>query len=1142
ATQTFSIEVVGATSAPAIVSTPVTAARAGQAYSYTVVATGVPTPTLTATLNGGGALPAWLTFDPATGVLSGTPAATDVGNYDVIITASNGVNPDAMQAFTITVGGPAGIPVLGNPYLQTFTGGLPADWVATGQWAVGAPTTGAASVGPPSVFDGDLAATNLTGNYTSSAHWNLDTPAFDFTGVASPQLRFVHWHNFERATSGTPPNNYDGGNIKISTDNGTTWVELDPASVTPAYQGVLVSGNSMPGQQAWSGILTDWTRVSIDLTTALTGQPLDQVKFRFDFGSDSSVTRPGWYVDNVRVGDAAQIPSSPVITSVPPAQLSIVAGELFTYVVTATGNPTPQLTATSTSGALPAWLTFDPATGVLTGTPANADAGLESIVITATNGQTPDAVQQFTLDVLPIEALATYIFDGDVRTPDVVATDVTAGELNNRAGTTTFVTGNPGRALNSNGFNVAVDPNYYEFVITPAAGFQVALDAFAFDHYRSSTGPTSFQVLIVSGGVTSTVTAGAGTMPTATTWTTATIPLAGAERGPFTGPVAVRITASGASSATGTFRIDNVSLAGVVQPRPNSAPVILSSPATVAQIGTPYSYPIVVDGWPAPTVTVSGLPTWLTYNSTTRTISGNPSVLSVGTSGTITVTAANTITPNATQTFTVTVAAPAAVPVIDGSPMTQNFSATLPTGWGATGGWEFGIPTVGANTVGPPTVYDGEVAATRIAANYTNSSFWSMATEIYDLSAVTNPTLQFVHWYNFERSASGTNYDGANIKISTDGGASWVELLPASVTPAYTGALGSGTTGMAGQQGWSGILTDWQIVTVDLSANLTGLRDQVAIRFDMGSDSSTTRPGWYVDDVRIGALADLVIAPTVTSAPRLSGMEGAAYSYSVTATGLPAPTLAATGAAGAALPAWLTFNPATGILSGTPGATDVGDHAVDVTATNAGGVDTQSFSIHVFAAGTLPVFTDGFEGPANPWTIGFDVGTASDWEIGTATVAGPLGCFAGAQCAGTILDGDYSVGPALSYMQTPVVNLTGIPQPAMRFMQWYRTESGYDGGNVKISTDGGLTFSPLTPSSVTPAYTGTLSPAPMAGQLAWTGVGTTWTAVTIDLSADLQGLPRDQIVLRFDFASDTSLVYTGWYLDDVQVGDYATLQ
>ena len=72
----------------------------------------------------------------------------------------------------------------------------------------------------PVVFDGDLAATNLTGNYTSSAHWNLDTPAFDFTGVASPQLRFVHWHNFERATSGTPLNNYDGGNIKISTDEG----------------------------------------------------------------------------------------------------------------------------------------------------------------------------------------------------------------------------------------------------------------------------------------------------------------------------------------------------------------------------------------------------------------------------------------------------------------------------------------------------------------------------------------------------------------------------------------------------------------------------------------------------------------------------------------------------------------------------------------------------------------------------------------------------------------------------------------------------------------------------------------------------------------------------------------------------------
>lgn len=67
--------------------------------SFNVVATGTPTPTLTRS----GALPGGVTFTPATGVLAGTPNNGTVGAYTITFTAKNGVLPNAVQTFTLTV-------------------------------------------------------------------------------------------------------------------------------------------------------------------------------------------------------------------------------------------------------------------------------------------------------------------------------------------------------------------------------------------------------------------------------------------------------------------------------------------------------------------------------------------------------------------------------------------------------------------------------------------------------------------------------------------------------------------------------------------------------------------------------------------------------------------------------------------------------------------------------------------------------------------------------------------------------------------------------------------------------------------------------------------------------------------------------
>ena len=85
--------------APIITSADNMVFTVGAAGTFTVTATGNPIPSLTLT----GTLPSGVTFDTATGVLSGTPAVGTDGTYPLIITASNGVSPAATQNFTLTI-------------------------------------------------------------------------------------------------------------------------------------------------------------------------------------------------------------------------------------------------------------------------------------------------------------------------------------------------------------------------------------------------------------------------------------------------------------------------------------------------------------------------------------------------------------------------------------------------------------------------------------------------------------------------------------------------------------------------------------------------------------------------------------------------------------------------------------------------------------------------------------------------------------------------------------------------------------------------------------------------------------------------------------------------------------------------------
>ena len=111
-----------ASTAPAITSANAATFYVGSAGSFGVSRTGSPAPTLSMT----GALPATMTFNTATGNLTGTPVLANVGIYTVTFNAVNGTLPNATQIFTLTI---ASLPsctldVDGNGQLDALTDGM----------------------------------------------------------------------------------------------------------------------------------------------------------------------------------------------------------------------------------------------------------------------------------------------------------------------------------------------------------------------------------------------------------------------------------------------------------------------------------------------------------------------------------------------------------------------------------------------------------------------------------------------------------------------------------------------------------------------------------------------------------------------------------------------------------------------------------------------------------------------------------------------------------------------------------------------------------------------------------------------------------------------------------------------------------
>ena len=333
---------------PLIVTTsPLPSAMTGTAYSLTLAATGTTPMTWTVT---GGALPSGLTLGTSTGTISGTPSA--VGVFTPTVSATNALGSNSQQ-LSITVNAPtppsigttSPLPtgLTGTVYAQTLTatGATPMTWTVTSGALPSGLTLGSSTgtiSGTPTalgVFTPTVTATNAGGANSKQLSLTVNAPP-------------------------TPPSIVTTSPLPAALTGAAYSQTLSATGTTPMTW--TVTGGALP-----SGLTLGSSTGTISGTPAVMGTVAFTVTVTNAVGSSSKPL-------------SMAVNAAPSITTVSP----LPAGQTgLPYSTALSASGSAPITWAVTGGSLPAGLSLNASTGVISGT-ATAQS-VSNFTVTATN-------------------------------------------------------------------------------------------------------------------------------------------------------------------------------------------------------------------------------------------------------------------------------------------------------------------------------------------------------------------------------------------------------------------------------------------------------------------------------------------------------------------------------------------------------------------------------------------------------------------------------------------------------------------------------------------------------------------------------------------------------------------------------------
>jgi Putative Ig domain len=647
-----------------------------------------------------------------------------------------------------------------------------------------------------------------------------------------------------------------------------------------------------------------------------------------------------------------QVSMAPTISGAPPT--SAAAGTHYTFQPSAS-DPSGAGTMVFSISKLPPWATFNTGTGSLSGTPAMANVGTSpGIVISVSNASAVASLPAFSITVTepkvaPLPTIsgapATTVVAGSPYAFQPTASSPTGAALtfsiSGKPSWATFNTATGGLSGTPAAANVGTSTGIV-ISVSDGAG-SASLPAFSITVSSAATLTISgtpstsavtgsqymFQPSVsnpAGGALTFAISGKPSWAAFSTTNGSLTGKPAAANVGTYSG-IVISVSNGTASASLPAFAI-NVSSSA-----PPTPPTISGTPATTATPGKPYLFqPSATEPAGAgPLVfSISGLPSWASFSTSSGLLSGTPTAANVGTSAGIVISVSDGSASASLPAFAITVAA-LAPPTISGTPATTvaagkpySFQpgATEPAGAGPLVFSITGLPSWATFSK-----ITGLLSGTPGAANVDINS--GIVISVSDGSASAA-----LPAFSIAVTSSGPTISGN--PPTKDAVGSVYSFQPSASDPGGAKL----TFSITGQPSWATFSTASGLLSGTPTAANVGTSSGIVISVSDGSGSASL-PAFTIT-VQGG--------PTISGSPATSVTVGSVYSFTPTTSDPAAGKLTY---AISSPPPWATFSTTTGTLSGTPAAGYAGTSTSGIVISVSDGTMSSSlpsFSIAVTSA------------------------------------------------------------------------------------------------------------------------------------------------------------------------------------------------
>ncbi len=824
----------------------------------------------------------------ATTVLHGTPTAA--GNYTFSITLNDGHNDGGVATYNLLVTSSA---------TPTLTSVSPSSGSTAGATAV------------------TLTGTNFTG-----------ATAVTFGGVAATGFTV---NNATTITATTPAHAAGAVNVAVTTPGGSatltnSYTYAVPApTVGPASATVAANSNANPITLSLSGGAATSVAVASPAshgTATASGTSITYTPAAGFSGSDSFTYTATNTSGTSSPATVTITVTPPTLAITPPTLPDGTQGTSYSQAVSASGGTTPY-TYAITAGSLPTGLSLNTSSGVISGTPSGT--GTFNLTVTATDANSATGSRAYSLVINGLAPVANAV--SATVAANSSANPITLNITGGAAASVAVASAASHGTATASGTSITYTPtagfsgsDSFTYTATNASGtsspatvtITVSAPSISLSPGSLSNGTVNTaysQTVSASGGTAPYSYSISGTLPAGLSLSTSTGVISGTPIG--TGTFNLTVTATDANNATGS-QAYSISIL-------DQAPVAGAVSATVAANSSANPITLNISGGGAVSVAVASAASHGTATASGTSITYTPTAGFSG-SDSFTYTATNASGTSSPATVTITVSAPS-ISLSPGSLSNGSVGTAYSASLSASGGAAPYSYTITAGTL--PTGLSLSTSSGAISGTPSASGTFNMTVTATDANSATGSQA-----YSITIGALAPVAGAVSATVAANSSANPITLNISGGAATSVAVASAASHGTATASGTS--------ITYTPTAGFSGSDSFTYTATNAGGTSSPA------------TVTITVSAPTLVLTPASlgAGTAGSAYSATLSTTGGSAPYTYSISSG--SLPAGLSLNTASGLISGTP--TTSGTSNLTITATDANGATgSQAYSITIAA-------------------------------------------------------------------------------------------------------------------------------------------------------------------------------------------------